>query len=499
MQELDVVVIGAGLGGLCAAIALRTAGIGNIAVLERAGEVGGTWRDNTYPGCACDVPSHLYSLSFAPKRDWSQSYPSQPEIQAYILSVVEKYKLRDVIRLNANVTGLRWQAEEGGRCGRWCVNVDGVPAFLARYVVGALGPLNKVSIPDIDGRAQFAGAQFHSSQWQHGVDLKGKCVAVIGTGASAVQIVPKLADLLLRTGGHLSVFQRTPVWIVPRNNAPYGALRRWVYRFVPGLQKANRWRIYWFNEFITQSFLGNQWVRHLVRGLGIKHLHRQVKDAKLRAQLTPQYEPGCKRLGLSDDFYPALQMPHVALVTQGIARIEPNAIVTQDGVHHPVDAIVWATGFKVSEFIESRMRIVGEDGQDLAHMWGQQPAAAHLGITVAGFPNLFLVVGPGTGLGSNSIIFMIESQVRYIVQAIQFARSQNNSCLRTRYDCQTDFYTQLQSMVGRTVWASGCSSWYQTTATLGNGSAPPRIDTLWPSYTTAYWWKTLRFDPAVFE
>jgi cation diffusion facilitator CzcD-associated flavoprotein CzcO len=483
-QEVDVAILGAGLGGLCAAIALRRAGIHNLLVLERAAEVGGTWRDNTYPGCACDIPSHLYSLSFAPKHNWTQPFPSQPEIQRYILDVVQQFDLRPSIRFNSNVTGARWNDQAR----RWLIEVNGEETLSARFFVAAPGPLNKVQIPDIQGQAQFKGAQFHSSQWQHGVDLTGKRVAVIGTGASAIQIVPELAKLAQQ----VHVFQRTPAWLVPRPNQAYSAAKRWAYAHVPGLQKLNRWRIYALNEWVTRSYLGAQSVRKLVRWMAMAHQHKQVRDPALRSRLQPAYEPGCKRILVSNDFYPAMQQPHVHLVDQAIAHIEADAIVTQDGARHPCDAIVWCTGFKVTEFISPQQRIVGENALELGALWRSQPARTHLGITVAGFPNAFLIVGPNTGLGSNSIIFMIECQVRYIVQAIATVQRHGpQSCLRTRSDSQQSFYDSVQQRNQTTVWTSGCTSYYQ--------SSDGRVDTLWPGHTTRYWWLTRRFNLRVFE
>jgi cation diffusion facilitator CzcD-associated flavoprotein CzcO len=486
MNQVEVAIIGAGLGGLCAAIQLQKAGITDYVILERAAEVGGTWRDNIYPGCACDIPSHLYSYSFEPQRDWSRPYPSQPEIQSYILALVQKYSLRQRLQLGSNVSAARWDAVQM----RWLIEVNGQAAFSARFMIAALGPLNKVSIPDVPGRDAFAGAQFHSSQWRSDVPLAGKRVAVVGTGASAIQIVPELA----RTAQSLHVFQRTPSWLVPRSNHACGALRRWAYAHVPGLQRLNRWRIYWLNEWITRSYLGSTAVRGVVRWLALGHLKRQVQNPSLRAQLTPAYEPGCKRIAVSNHFYPALQQPHVHLVTQGIARLEPNAIVTADGTRTECDAIVWCTGFKVTEFVDPALKIVGENGVELGELWRTQPAQSYLGLSVAGFPNMFLVVGPNTGLGSNSIIFMIECQVRYMVQAIVHMQQnsyKNNSCLRIKYAGQQAFYSDTQRKTKQTVWTSGCASYYQ--------SADGRLDTLWPGFTTSYWRLTRRFDPRQYE
>jgi cation diffusion facilitator CzcD-associated flavoprotein CzcO len=482
MQRVEVAIIGAGLGGLCAAIQLRAAGIQDFYVFERAPSVGGTWRDNTYPGCACDIPSHLYSFSFAPKRDWTQPFPSQPEILSYIHHLVARYQLGNYLRRDSPVTALLWNETEQ----RWHVHVRGQAVCSARFVVGALGPLNKPLVPAIAGREEFAGAQFHSSQWQHGASTQGKRIAVIGTGASAVQIVPELA----RQAAQLTLFQRTPSWVVPRPNKPYGALRRWLHAKLPLLQRANRWRIYWLNEWVTRSFLGSRWVRALLRLSANQHLRSQVSDSGLREQLRPNYEIGCKRILVSNHFYPALQQKNVQLACEAIDHIQAHGIVTRDGRLHPADVLVWCTGFRVTEFVDPALKIVGENAQSLGELWRTQPAQSHLGITVAGFPNLFLVVGPNTGLGSNSIIFMIECQVRYIVQAIRHMRTPGlqTACLRTPEHTQATHYAQVQARLRGSVWMSGCHSYYQ--------SADGHLDTLWPASTTAYWWLTRRFEPS---
>ncbi len=479
---LDAVIVGAGLGGLCAAIQLREAGFERFVIVERAHEIGGTWRDNTYPGCACDVASHLYSYSFAPKRDWSRPFASQPEIQCYIVDLVQQQGLQAWIRFGANFAGAKWLGDQG----IWEVQIKGQAPLLARHIITAQGPLNKPSLPEIEGRASFAGLQFHSSHWPEDLDLAGKRVAVVGTGASAIQIVPEVA----KACAQLKVFQRTPAWLVPRGNTPFGPVLRWLFAHVPLVQRANRWRIYWLNEFITQSWLGNKWVRALVRWQAELQLKRQVRDEALRAQLTPSYEPGCKRMAVNDDFLPAMQLPHVQLVTQAISRVEPRGIVDAQGKLHEVDAIVWCTGFKITEFVAQGMRIEGEGGAELGHLTRTQSTATYLGIHAPQFPNLHFIVGPNTGLGSNSIIFMIECQVHYIVQALRASRALGHAPLRVKEEVVQSFYADVQQRMKRTVWASGCANYYTSTH-LADG---PRIDTLWPRHTTTYWWLTRRFQ-----
>jgi cation diffusion facilitator CzcD-associated flavoprotein CzcO len=487
MPNLEVLIIGAGLGGLCAAIRLRQSGVESMAILERGTEVGGTWRDSVYPGCACDVPSHMYSYSFEPNTQWTRPYPQQQEIQNYILHVVDKYALRPLIRFGVEVGAMRWRAEQA--C--WEVDVPNQAPILARHVILATGPLNKPLVPDIAGMHNFAGEAFHSNQWRGDVDLPGKRVAVVGTGASAVQIVPEIAPV----AAHVDVFQRTPAWVVPRWDQPYGPLRRWAYRYLPGLQRLSRWRVYWFNELVGMGFMGSKWVQSLLVRLSMHHLHSQVADPALRAALTPNFSPGCKRLLISNTWFTALQRANVKLVTQAVARIVPQGVVGADGVLYPCDVIVWGTGFKATEYI-APMHIYGEAVQtktltqtqmpELGAMWRDGPAATRLGITVAGFPNLFMLVGPNTGLGHNSLVFMIECQVNYIVAALRTLRARGQTVLRLRPDVQRDDYTLTQQKMKATVWSSGCKSWYQ--------NADGHIDTLWPGYTWEYWRNTRRFQ-----
>lgn len=484
MEVIDTVIVGAGVGGLCAAIRLQQAKAGSVCILERGAEVGGTWRDNVYPGCACDVPSHLYSFSFEPNREWTRPYPQQPEIQAYIQRVTEKFQLRRLIRFGANVQAIRWQANAS----MWQIELQCGPPLQARFVILATGPLNKPLIPDLPGSQSFKGPAFHSSHWRHDVDLRGKRVAVVGTGASAVQFVPEIAP----QAAHVDVFQRTAAWVLPRWDTPFGAVRRWLYRDVPGVQRLSRWRIYWFNELVGMGFMGSRLVQGLLRGLAKVHLYRLVKDPAMRLALTPDFAPGCKRLLISNTWFETLQKPHVALVTHAVAEIRPEGVVDARGRLHPCDVIIWGTGFKASQFV-APMRIVGEpDGKgnpsELSALWTSGAAATRRGITVAGFPNLFMLVGPSTGLGHNSIIFMIEAQMNYIAGAMAYARNAGRTVLRLRPEVQAYDYAAVQKNMQRTVWASGCKSWYQN----ANG----QIDTLWPGYTWQYWLKTRRFQVA---
>ncbi|MDE2046819.1 MAG: NAD(P)/FAD-dependent oxidoreductase [Betaproteobacteria bacterium] len=473
--DTEVLIIGAGLGGLCAAIQLQRAGF-RYALLERAAEVGGTWRDNTYPGCACDIPSVLYSLSFEPNPHWTRAYPQQAEIQAYILRVVERHGLRAHLHTGVDVQALRY--DEAAQ--RWHVTAQDGRVFSARFVVLATGPFTKPALPQIDGLANFAGPVFHSMQWRHDVPLQGKRVAVIGTGASAIQFVPELA----KVAAQVSVFQRTPPWVVPRPDKPYSVLRRRLQQAVPPLQRLARWGVYWRNELLALGFLGNRPVQALARALASGHLRRAIPEPALRAQLTPDYSPGCKRILVSNDWYPTLRKPHVQLVSAPILHVTADAVVTCDGTPYAADVLVFGTGFRLTEFV-APMTITGRGGVELQALWRTQPAATWLGICTHGFPNLFALVGPNTGLGHNSIVFMIEAQMRWVLKALQHARRRGVGSVEVRAEVQQAQYAQVQQRMARTVWASGCHSYYQ--------SAGGRIDTLWPGFTWQYWLRCARF------
>jgi cation diffusion facilitator CzcD-associated flavoprotein CzcO len=477
-------VVGAGFAGLAMAVRLKQAGIDDFVVLERGDDVGGTWRDNTYPGAACDVPSHLYSFSFAPNPRWSRAFSPQGEILDYLRDVARRYGIVPHLRLGTSARTLRW--DDDARC--WVVDVetpggDGSQGYTADVVVGAMGALSEPSLPDIPGIESFAGTLFHSAAWDHGHDLAGQRVAVIGTGASAIQFVPEIQP----TVGHLDIYQRTPPWIVPRRDRALRPLERRLFRVVPALQQAVRASIYWVRELLAFGFTHPGRMQPIQR-LAAAHLAHQVPDPELRRRLTPSYTIGCKRILISNDWYPALQQPNVGLVTDGIAEVRPHSIVTADGTERPTDTIICGTGFHVTDFPSGR-RIHGPGGATLSAVWQERGSMeAYLGTTVAGFPNLFLLVGPNTGLGHTSMVFMIESQVAYVVDALVHMDSTAAATLAVRPEAQDTYNERLQRRLSRTVWnRGGCRSWYLD----ANG----RNTSLWPGSTWTFRRRTRRFDP----
>jgi cation diffusion facilitator CzcD-associated flavoprotein CzcO len=469
---LNVAIIGAGFGGLAAAMALRKQGVRDgVVIFERADAIGGTWRDNTYPGCACDIPSHLYSLSDAPKNDWSRRYPGQAEILAYMREVVRTQALEPLIELGCALREARWDA----RSGTWTLKVlrhGQEHTRHARHLVSATGPLNKPAIPDIEGIEGFNGPRFHTMDWQHDVDLQGKRVAVVGTGASAIQVIPELVKTALAVG----VFQRTPAWVIPRFDAPYGALRRWLHRRVPGFQRLNRWRIYWRNELFALNYIGFDAAQALALWGARQYLAHQIKDPALRQALTPGYLPGCKRIMVSDDYLPAMAHSKTTLITSAVTRCEGNTLVAADGQRFEADVLVYATGFRLTEFVKP-LQIWGLDAE-LGALWANNPAVTWRGLMAPGFPNLYFMLGPNTGLGSSSVVFMIEAQAGAMSRIASRALQHKQTAQVTERGAQS-FYRDVQAAMERTVWASGCASYYQ--------SAGGRIDSLWPGFTWDYW------------
>src|SRR5829696_3482972 len=408
VREVAVAIIGSGFAGLGMAIALKRRGEADFVVLERADDVGGTWRDNTYPGAACDVQSNLYSFSFAQNPDWGRSYSEQPEIQAYLQATADRFDVRRHCVFGADVTSARWD----DAAQRWLVSTT-AGDFRARVLVSAAGALADPTYPDIPGLDSFAGTVMHSARWDHAHDLTGERVAVVGTGASAIQIVPAIQPAV----GSVAVYQRTPPWIVPRTDHPVNPVLRRVYRLVPGLQKGIRGVLYLMREFLVLGMAKKRRFLKPVGALAQAHLERQVRDPALKAALTPDYTIGCKRILISNDYYPAVTAPNAEVVTAGIAEVRAQSIVTRDGLERPTDTIVLATGFHVTD-LPIAEKICDRDGRTLAQVW-DDGMVSNRSTTVAGFPNLFLLVGPNVGVGHTSMVYMIESQVAYVDDALQ--------------------------------------------------------------------------------
>jgi len=481
MSDFPIVVVGTGFSGIAMGVMLKKAGIDSFTILEKANDIGGTWRDNTYPGAACDVPSHLYCFSFEPKPDWSRFFSPQQEIHEYLRHCVRKYDLARHIRFGSAVTGAEFDASSG----TWTVRVEGREPMKARAVVLGNGALHKPSLPDIPGREDFEGRLFHSAQWDHGYDLAGKTVAVIGTGASAIQFVPEIAPKVEQ----LHVFQRTPPWIVPKPDRRMGRREQAAYRRFRPLRWLLRVLIYWVMEARALGFVVSPRLMKLFERQARKFLEASVPDPALRAKLTPSYAIGCKRMLISNDWYPALQRPNVGLVTDGIERITRTGVRTRDGVERKVDAIVCGTGFMVADYVHS-LNVVGLRGRTL-NASVEAKEGHHLGTTVRGFPNLFLMMGPNTGLGHNSMVFMIEAQARYALQAIQAIRRRKLRYLDVREPVQRAFTSRIQAKLRGSVWNSGCSSWY-----VGRDGYNM---TVWPYFTFQYWWQTRRLALAEYE
>lgn len=448
--RIDAIVIGAGMSGLLAAIKLGQAGLSRV-VLEKSGDVGGTWLDNVYPGSGCDVPAHLYSYSFAPKPNWSRLYARQPELLDYFRGVADTHGLREALELNTEASAATFDEARG----EWTVTADEGRSWTARFLFIATGQLNQPAYAAIPGRNDFAGAQFHSARWDASVALAGRRVGVIGNGASAVQFVPEIAP----EAAHLTVFQRSPNWIIPRSDEAISELRHRLYRHVPG------WRLM-FRGLIYQKLEANWAAISQPRGKhSLKmekeardHLAAQVPDPALRAMLTPDYPVGCKRLLVSDDYYPALMRDTVSVEARAIAAIEPGGVALADGSRVALDVLIWATGFQSHQFV-APLAVYGLGGRSLADEWAGGPRA-YRSVTVSGFPNLFLLYGPNSNLGHNSIIFMVEQQVGYAMRAIARVRRGGGKWLDVKAEAQAAFNLQLQRELATTAWAAGCGSWY---------------------------------------
>ncbi|MEV4572727.1 NAD(P)/FAD-dependent oxidoreductase [Nonomuraea jabiensis] len=474
-------IIGSGFAGIGMAIKLKEAGYHDFVILEKAADLGGTWRDNTYPGCACDVPSHMYSYSYELNPGWSRMFSPQEEIWDYMRSCADKYGVTPHIRYGKRVVALEYDDERRG----WSVTTDDGATLRVNAVVSAIGALHIPKFPEISGRESFAGPAFHSAEWDHSIDLTGKRVAVIGTGASAIQFVPQIAP----AASHLTIFQRTPPWIHPKPDFAITPTARRILG-LPGLARTMRNAIYWALETRALGFTVDPRLMKAHEKLALRHLRAQVPDPDLRRRLTPDYLIGCKRILISSDYYPALARDNVELVTDGITEIRPRSIVDSSGAEHEVDAIVYGTGFKVVDALQEQ-HIVGKGGRKLQDAW-QDGIETYYGIATSGFPNLFFLLGPNTGLGHNSVVFMIESQVRYVIDCLRLLSRTQARAVDVKPGAQREFSRRLRERLAPLVWnAGGCDSWYLDEQGVNR--------TIWPGFTFEYWARTRRVKPSAYE
>jgi len=475
----SVIVIGAGFGGLGVGIELLRAGFTDLTILEKADDVGGVWRDNTYPGAACDVPSSLYSWSFAPNPKWGHRYSRQEEILDYIHGAAAEHGVRDYVRTGEEVASAEFDEETS----RWRVTTTSGEVLEADVLIPAVGQLSRPVVPDLPGAGAFAGPAFHSAQWDHMVDLAGKRVAVIGTGASAIQFVPGIVDEV----GAITVFQRSAPYVVLRPDREYTRRHHAAFSKVPATQAFGRKLTWVGSEQLNRALVGGGPLMKVFKAAWRLQLHRQVRDAELRAKLVPDYTMGCKRILFSNDWYPALARDHVDVVTERIAELVPEGVRTEDGKLHAADVVIYGTGFAATDFL-APVEIRGTGGRDVHELW-KQGAHAHLGITVPGFPNMFLIYGPNTNLGGSSIIGMMEAQAGYIVQAVKVLAAGRVAALDVRPEVAESYDVEMQSRLSDSVWSS-CHNWYHV-----DGG---RISTNWPGLVAEYKQRTATLRGADF-
>ncbi|MDB5215633.1 MAG: 4-hydroxyacetophenone monooxygenase [Myxococcaceae bacterium] len=476
-KHVRVAIAGSGFGGLGTAIRLAQSGIDDFLVFERSNDVGGVWRDNTYPGCACDVESHLYSFSFARNPEWTRSFSPSKEIHGYLRACAERFGILPRVRFDHEIHAATWDDDAQ----RWRLETKhGV--YTADVFVAAVGGLSEPAIPSLLGLETFAGTTFHSARWNHEHVLAGKRVAVIGTGASAIQFIPAIQPEVAR----LTIFQRTPPWIVPRKDRALTDRERRVLRSSKSAQWLLRARIYVLRELMALPFFDER-IAKIAQKLAERHLARRVRNPRLREKLTPSYTMGCKRILLSDDYFPAVTKPNVDVVTDSIAEIRPEGILTKDGTLHAVDTIIFGTGFHVQKYPFAK-RVHGKGGRSLAETWKDR-MTAHLGTTVSGYPNLFLLQGPNTALGHTSVITILESQIEHVVNAVQHLAKEGLASVEPRIEAQQAFVDHVDAKIQGSVWTSGgCKSWYL--------DAQGRNSTLWPGFTFTFKRRVERFDPS---
>jgi cation diffusion facilitator CzcD-associated flavoprotein CzcO len=471
-----ILIIGSGFAGIALGHALRRAGVEDFQILEKGARLGGTWRDNVYPGAACDVPSLLYCLSFEPKSDWSRKWAPQAEILAYMHDVARKHGLLPHVRFETEVASARYDEQTA----TWHVRTTAGEQLTASVLVSAVGQLNRPAWPDIPGREGFAGASFHSAEWDAGVRLAGQRVAVVGNAASAIQLVPHVAA----EARELHVLQRSANWMLRRGDRAYTRLEHALFRRVPLLARLTRFLLWVVYDLRFPLFVRNAFAVRRATRLALAYLEETVADPELRRKLTPDYEIGAKRILISDDYYATLQRPNVRLVTDAVERMTPDGIALSTGEHLGVDVIIYATGFQSTAFL-APMTIVGSAGQSLEDAW-RDGSQAYLGLMVAGFPNFFMLYGPNTNLGHNSILFMLECQARYIVQCLAEMDRRDADAMDVRPEVMNAYNDRIQAELGETVWARVTRSWYQ--------DARGRIVNNWPGSTLRYWRESRRPD-----
>jgi cation diffusion facilitator CzcD-associated flavoprotein CzcO len=478
--DTEILIVGSGFAGLGMAARLKQAGEHDFVILERGDDVGGTWHFNTYPGCACDVPSHLYSLSFAPNPEWSQTYSPQPEIGAYLRGVADRFGIRPHVRFNHSATSAEWNEATS----RWTVESDR-GTFTARVLIGGMGGLTEPSIPDVPGLDQFPGAMFHSARWDHDYDFKGKRVAAIGTGASAIQFVPAIAREVER----LHVVQRTPPWIMPHSNRPIRDSERRLYRRLPILQKLVRGAVWSMRETNVLGFTKNPRFMKIAEKISLAHMRKQISDPALLEKVTPDYTIGCKRILPSNRWYRALGRENVELLTGGLKEVRGSTIVAGDGSEREVDAIVWGTGFQVTDLPFAHL-VRGRDGRSMADVWDGSMKALR-GTSMPGFPNFFMLGGPNTGLGHSSMVYMIETNIAHVMGALQAMRAAGAGVVEPREDTFRAYVAEIDAKMKKTVWSTGCKSWYR--------DSTGRISTLWPDWTWRFRRESRDFDPSEYR
>ncbi|MDR7087953.1 cation diffusion facilitator CzcD-associated flavoprotein CzcO [Aeromicrobium panaciterrae] len=482
MIKKDIVIIGTGFSGMGAAMKLRDSGREDFVVLEKAHDVGGTWRDNTYPGCECDIPSHMYSFSYELNNDWSKSFSGQAEIWAYMRKVADEKGIRPYITFGVEVTGASWDDQRKV----WTVKTNGED-YEARVVIAGVGGLHIPNVPEIKGADSFEGPKFHSAGWDHTVDLKDKKVVVIGTGASAIQFIPIIAQ----ETGHLTVFQRTPAWVLPKKDKPTPEWRKKVFAKVPGATRAYRNALYWALEARAIGFNGHVKILPVAEKIVKRYLAKKIPDPELRAKLTPDYRLGCKRVLQSNTYYPTFLRDDVTLNTDGVAEIVNDGVIDANGVKHEADIIIYGTGFHVIDAFDY-LDVKGKDGVNLADQFREHGTETYMGMTIHGFPNLYFMLGPNTALGHNSVVFMIEQQTKYIVKMLDEMDKRGAVSANATLPAQTEFNKEIQKLVEKGIWTQGgCTSWYL--------DSHGKNRTIWPKFTFQYWWETRKVEAKDFE